>query len=82
MKNITSAFLALSLLGSSAIGLGFPQTAAAQSTLFTCEAQSPTAYGLWRHSSLNVACNEAMLQCLARTPPQYSCRVTRWWRHY
>jgi|SRR5579872_6954267 len=45
--------------------------------VYTCTARSQFAYGYWTAAYLAVARQGALVQCAARTPRGFLCRITR-----
>jgi hypothetical protein len=45
--------------------------------VYTCTARSRFAYGYWTAAYLAVARQGALVQCAARTPRGFLCRITR-----
>lgn len=56
--------------------------AQAQTVVWTCTANSPSASGWGTGYSLDSACQTAMYQCSIRTPTYQTCYVTRYWYNY
>jgi hypothetical protein len=78
MKAIVAALAVLASVPM--IGAAAPAPAAAapvQTTVYQCIARSPSAVGVWRAYSLNVARRNALYQCAIRTPGYETCVITR-----